>query len=164
MAPEQVIFSGTLSTIIIFKRCKFNVNLWTLCFVLQKVPKFFNWPHKESRLNDFITMTDLWGLSDVQNLLPKNVWGRFELWSFEKFPPRKRTLISVSCMLQHRGKVLYRATSSVYFYKSFYFQVQDAKLKLSQQPRYWGLGWEKHNFQYTKFLLEHLNKMLFKVL
>ena len=27
--------------IIIFKRCKFIVNLWTLCFVLQKVPKSF---------------------------------------------------------------------------------------------------------------------------
>ena len=30
-----------VSTIIIFKRCKFNVNLWTLCFV-QKVPKSIN--------------------------------------------------------------------------------------------------------------------------
>ena len=31
-----------LSTIIIFKRCKFNINQWTLCFVLQKVPESFN--------------------------------------------------------------------------------------------------------------------------
>ena len=38
-APQQLIFQGTLSTIIIFKRCKFSVNLWTLCYVLQKVPK-----------------------------------------------------------------------------------------------------------------------------
>ena len=29
-APQQVIFSGKLSTVIIFKLCKFNVNLWTL--------------------------------------------------------------------------------------------------------------------------------------
>ena len=28
-----------LSTIIIFKPCKFNINLRTFCFVLQKVPK-----------------------------------------------------------------------------------------------------------------------------
>ena len=40
-APQQLIFEGTLSTIIIFKRCKFNVNLWTLCLCLQKVPKSF---------------------------------------------------------------------------------------------------------------------------
>ena len=33
--------TGKLSTIIIFKRYKFNVNLWTLGFVLQKVPKSF---------------------------------------------------------------------------------------------------------------------------
>ena len=26
----------------IFKLCKFNVNLWTLCFVLEKVPKSLN--------------------------------------------------------------------------------------------------------------------------
>ena len=31
-APQQVIFS----TIIIFKLCKFNVNLWTLCFLSYK--------------------------------------------------------------------------------------------------------------------------------
>ena len=36
--------SGTLSTIIIFKLCKFNVNLWTLCFfVLQKVHRPFKY-------------------------------------------------------------------------------------------------------------------------
>ena len=40
-APHQLIFLGKLSTIIIFKRCKFSVNLWKLCFVLQKVPKSF---------------------------------------------------------------------------------------------------------------------------
>ena len=39
-------FKGKLSTIIIFKLCKFNVNLWTLCFVLHKVPK----PMKHVRL------------------------------------------------------------------------------------------------------------------
>ena len=39
-APEQLIFEGQLSTIIIFKRRKFNLNLWK-CFVLQKVPKHF---------------------------------------------------------------------------------------------------------------------------
>ena len=27
------IVSGKLSTIIIFKLCKFNVNLWSLCFL-----------------------------------------------------------------------------------------------------------------------------------
>ena len=32
-APQHVIFSGKLSTIIIFKLCKFSVNLWTLCFL-----------------------------------------------------------------------------------------------------------------------------------
>ena len=36
-APQEVIFEGKLSTII-FKRCKFSVNLRTLCFVLQKYP------------------------------------------------------------------------------------------------------------------------------
>ena len=35
-APQQVIFSGKLSTIIIFKLFKFNGNLWTLCFVSYK--------------------------------------------------------------------------------------------------------------------------------
>ena len=40
-AAQQLIFQGTLSTIIIFKQCKFNVNLWKLCFELQKVPKSF---------------------------------------------------------------------------------------------------------------------------
>ena len=35
-APRQVIFFEKLSTIIIFKRCKFNVNLWTLCFLSYK--------------------------------------------------------------------------------------------------------------------------------
>ena len=44
-APQQVIFSGKLSTIIIFKLCKFNVNMWTLCFfVLQKVHRPFKAP------------------------------------------------------------------------------------------------------------------------
>ena len=40
-APQHLIFEGTLSTIIIFKRCKSSVILWTLCIVLQKVPKSF---------------------------------------------------------------------------------------------------------------------------
>ena len=40
-APPQLIFLGALSTIIIFKLCRFNVNLWTLCFVLQNEPKSF---------------------------------------------------------------------------------------------------------------------------
>ena len=40
-ALQQLIFVGTLSTIIIFKQCKFYENLWTLCFVLQTVPKSF---------------------------------------------------------------------------------------------------------------------------
>ena len=31
--PQQVIFWKKLSTIIIFKLCEFDVNLWTLCFV-----------------------------------------------------------------------------------------------------------------------------------
>ena len=44
-APQHVIFSGKLSTIIIFKLCTFSVNLWTLCFfVLQKLP--FNSRHQ----------------------------------------------------------------------------------------------------------------------
>ena len=37
--PQQLIFSGKLSTIIIFKLCNFNANLWILCFVL-KLPVF----------------------------------------------------------------------------------------------------------------------------
>ena len=32
-APQQVMLQGKLSTIIIFKLSKLNVNLWTLCFV-----------------------------------------------------------------------------------------------------------------------------------
>ena len=41
-APQNVIFSGKLSTIIIFKLCKFSVNLWTLYFfVLQKLHRPF---------------------------------------------------------------------------------------------------------------------------
>ena len=39
-APQQVIFSGQLSTIIIFKLCKFSVNLWTLFFFSYK--KYLN--------------------------------------------------------------------------------------------------------------------------
>ena len=35
-APQHVAFSGKLSTIIIFKLCKFSVNLWTLCFLSYK--------------------------------------------------------------------------------------------------------------------------------
>ena len=35
-APQHVMFSGKLSTIIIFKLCKFSVNLWTLCFLSYK--------------------------------------------------------------------------------------------------------------------------------
>ena len=35
--PQYVIFEGKRSSIIILKLCKFNVNLWTLCFVLEKV-------------------------------------------------------------------------------------------------------------------------------
>ena len=35
-APQHVKFSGNLSTIIIFKLCKFSVNLWTLCFLSYK--------------------------------------------------------------------------------------------------------------------------------
>ena len=35
-APQQVLFPGKLSTIIIFKLCKFSVNLWTLCFLSYK--------------------------------------------------------------------------------------------------------------------------------
>ena len=38
---QQVIFEGKLSNIILFKLCKFNVNLWTVCFVWQKVPQAF---------------------------------------------------------------------------------------------------------------------------
>ena len=42
-APQQVRFSGKLSTIIVFKLCKLNVNLLTLCFcVKQKVHTPFN--------------------------------------------------------------------------------------------------------------------------
>ena len=33
---QQVVFSGKRSTIIFFKLCKFNVNLWTLCFLSYK--------------------------------------------------------------------------------------------------------------------------------
>ena len=36
------ILRNNVYTIIIFKRYKFNVNLLTLCFVLQKVPKSLN--------------------------------------------------------------------------------------------------------------------------
>ena len=35
-APQQVIFSGKLSAIIIFKLCKFSVYLMTLCFLSNK--------------------------------------------------------------------------------------------------------------------------------
>ena len=35
-APQHVIFSGKLSTTIVFKLCKFGVNLWTLCFLSYK--------------------------------------------------------------------------------------------------------------------------------
>ena len=35
-APQHVVFSGKLSTIIIFKLCKFSVNLWSLCFLSYK--------------------------------------------------------------------------------------------------------------------------------
>ena len=35
-APQLVKFQGKHSTIIIFKLCRFNVNLWTFCFVLGK--------------------------------------------------------------------------------------------------------------------------------
>ena len=35
-APQHVILSGKLSTIIIFKLCKLSVNLWTLCFLSYK--------------------------------------------------------------------------------------------------------------------------------
>ena len=35
-APQKVKFKRKLSTIKIFKLCKFSVNLWTLCFVLGK--------------------------------------------------------------------------------------------------------------------------------
>ena len=41
-APQQLIFQCTLSTIVIFKRCTFNVNVQTLCLVLQKVPRSLN--------------------------------------------------------------------------------------------------------------------------
>ena len=41
-APQLVVFSGKLSTIIIFKLCKFSVNLWTLCFLSYKTP-FKKW-------------------------------------------------------------------------------------------------------------------------
>ena len=38
----SVIYKDKLSTTIIFKRCKFNVNLWTFVgFVLQNVPKSY---------------------------------------------------------------------------------------------------------------------------
>ena len=35
-APQHVVFSGKLSTVIIFKLCTFSVNLWTLCFLSYK--------------------------------------------------------------------------------------------------------------------------------
>ena len=35
-APQQVILSGKLSTIIIFRLCEFNVNLWTSWFLSYK--------------------------------------------------------------------------------------------------------------------------------
>ena len=40
-SPRQVIFQGKLSTITIFKLWQINVNLRTLCFVLQKVKYTF---------------------------------------------------------------------------------------------------------------------------
>ena len=49
--PQQVIFSGKLSTIIILKLCKFNVNLWTLCFfVPQKVHRPFKGVEKKKKI------------------------------------------------------------------------------------------------------------------
>ena len=35
-APQKLIISWKLSSIIIFKLCKFNVNLWTLCLLSYK--------------------------------------------------------------------------------------------------------------------------------
>ena len=35
-SPQQLLFSWKLSAIIIFKLCKFSVNLWTLCFLSYK--------------------------------------------------------------------------------------------------------------------------------
>ena len=42
-APQLVVFSGKLSTIINFILCKFSVNLWTLFFVLQKLHRPFKY-------------------------------------------------------------------------------------------------------------------------
>ena len=44
-------------TIFMFKPCRFNVNLWTLCFVLQKVPK----PFKSSWERDYLKAVDTIG-------------------------------------------------------------------------------------------------------
>ena len=48
-----------MSTIIIFKRCKFNVNLWTWCFVLQKVPKSFNESLEQTRNSAWVNVVSI---------------------------------------------------------------------------------------------------------
>ena len=49
--PQQVIRSGKLSIIIIFKLCKFNVNLLTLCFL--SFQKYID-PYKKSVKTIFV--------------------------------------------------------------------------------------------------------------
>ena len=77
----------TLSTIIIFKQCKFNVSLWPLCFMLQKVPKSFkvpcssqghkcptNWAKIQTHLIGKV-IKQLPKLKEGKNLLPLNSKG-----------------------------------------------------------------------------------------
>ena len=66
-----------LSTILIFKWCKFSVNLWTLCFVLQKVTKSFKFTMWSVHLYPqtmliqkvrFVLYTTLWVLQPMDDI------------------------------------------------------------------------------------------------
>ena len=62
-APQHVIFSGKLSTIIIFKLCKFSVHLWTLYFLSYK-----KYIHPTCPLSRQLCLTQfIYGQSNARN-------------------------------------------------------------------------------------------------
>ena len=70
-APQPVIFSGTLSTIIIFKLCKFSVNLLTLCFLSYK--KYIH-PLRQTRCHQMRENSFVWALRTLHSELPSSLY------------------------------------------------------------------------------------------
>ena len=80
-APQRVQCSGKLSTINVLKRCKFNVNMWTLSFVLQQVPKSFKYNVQWCTIHVDIMYTLCWMWIDSPVTIKVVVSSPLFLWA-----------------------------------------------------------------------------------